>query len=315
MDKFNSLKMFLAAHDHGSFGAAASALGTDPSTISKAITRLEESLEYQLFYRSTRKLQITEAGRTYLETVRRVLAELDTCENQLLSDNETPSGTLRLNLPVSYGRSNILPLLSAFCRQYPDIKLHVTFSDEYVDIIEQGIDISIRSGTVADSRLVMQKLSPMDFLIVASPEYLQENPISGAEQLAEHPWVRFKFKQTGKLMPMLLGSGDKVPPALEACSDYVVDDGKALVDLCAAGLGLMQAPHFVLRKALQQGRLVSLFPATEAEGFSVCMLYPKRRFLPAKVAVFIEFVKQSLSDMNETSGHTWARDIHPILKW
>ena len=258
--------------------------------------------------------RLPKQGRTYLETVRRVLAELDTCENQLLSDNETPSGTLRLNLPVSYGRSNILPMLPAFCRRYPDIKLHVTFSDEYVDIIEQGIDISIRSGTVADSRLVMQKLSPMDFLIVASPEYLQENPVSGAEQLAEHRWVRFKFKQTGKLMPMLLGNDDRVPPALEACSDYVVDDGKALVDLCAEGLGLMQAPHFVLRKALQQGRLVSLFPATEAEGFSVCMLYPKRRFLPAKVAVFIEFVKQSLSDMNETSGSYLGQRYSPYTE-
>ncbi len=315
MDKFNSLKMFLAAYDHGSFGAAANALGTDPSTISKAISRLEENLEYQLFYRSTRKLQITEAGSHYLDTVRRLLAELDDCEQQLLSDNENPTGTLRLNLPVSYGRSYILPLLPAFCRRYPDIRLNVTFSDEYVDIIEQGIDISVRSGTVADSRLVMKTLSPMDFMVVASPEYLEAHPVSGVGQLAEHRWIRFKFKQTGKLMPMLLGAGHRVSSALEACSDYVVDDGKALLDLCTAGLGLMQAPHFVFREEVQRGELVSLFPVTQAEGFSVGLLYPKRRFQPAKVAVFIAFVCQALADMNETSGHTWARDIKPLHQW
>ncbi|WP_261845162.1 LysR substrate-binding domain-containing protein [Aliamphritea ceti] len=116
-------------------------------------------------------------------------------------------------------------------------------------------------------------------------------------------------------MPMLLGSGVKASPALEACSDFVVDDGKALLDLCTEGLGLMQAPHFVFREELERGDLVSLFPATQAEGFGVCLLYPKRRFLPAKVTAFIEHVRHSLAEINETSTHTWARDIKPQHEW
>jgi DNA-binding transcriptional LysR family regulator len=319
MDKFNTLKMFIAVADHGSFGAASTALGTDPSTISKALSRLEEQLEYQLFYRSTRKLKITEAGQHYLVTVRKLLIELGESEKQLARSNNSASGLLKINLPVAYGRLYIQPMLSDFCRLYPDIQLNVTFSDEYEDIIEQGIDVSIRTGTVADSRLVMQKLSPMDFFICASPDYLDNHDeIERVADLVSHPWIRFRFKQTGKLMPILVKQADDLeapPQYIDPGNQYEVDDGQALVELCKNGLGLMQGPHFIFREELQSGALIPLFPMTQPEGFGVFILYPKRRFLPKKVSVFIEFVKASLADLDESANYSWARELVPKNTW
>lgn len=313
MDKFNAFKMFLATVDHGSFGAAAAALGTDPSTVSKAITRLEEQLMYQLFFRSTRKLQVTEAGKVYVDAVRKLLAELDACENQLMAVNSQPEGVLKVNLPVSYGRLYVLPLLGEFSRRYPDIKLNITFSDKYVDIIEQGIDISIRSGSVSDSRLVARKLSPMDFIICASPAYLQQHePIRSYDDLCHHKWVRFRYKQTGKVMPISTVNNTGGVDLINPDDSYVVDDGEAMLELCRSGLGITQAPHFLLRNELQNGELIPIFPLLRNENIGVYMLYPKRRFLPRKVSVFIEYIKEAIEIMGETPETTWASEITPV---
>lgn len=317
MDKLNVLKIFIAVCDHGSFAGAAAALGTDASTISKAVTRLEEELQYQLFYRSTRKLQKTEAAGKYLETVRRILVELDECEKQLKWSNDQPEGVLKLNLPVAYGRMYVLPLLTSFSQLYPAIKLDITFSDEYVDIIEQGIDISIRTGTVADSRMIMQQLSPMDFLTCASPAYLKDAPeLVSTEDFSNHSWIRFRFKQTGKLMPVLMknaqtGVTDNVPVG----KHYTVDDGQALLDLCKAGSGILQGPHFLFRSELKSGELVSLFPPLQPKGYGVFLLYPKRRFLPKKVDVFIAFLKEALRRSGENATHCWSREISSLNDW
>ncbi len=316
MDKFNSLKIFISVCDNGSFASAAQALGTDASTVSKAISRLEKALEYPLFFRTTRKLKLTTPGHAYLVKVRQVLHDLETCEQQLLAGNEGLEGTLKLNLPVAYGRLYILPLLSKFRTRYPKIDLNITFSDEYVDIVEQGIDLSIRTGTLADSRLVVQQLSPMDFLICASPDYLKTAPpLETYHDFDKHKWVRFKFKQTGKLMPVLAQIEEQDPQPLDPGSDVVTDDGQSLLDLCLSGIGLMQGPHFLFRPQLLNGDLISLFPATQAKGFGVYLLYPKQDYRPKRVQVFIDFLKEELEAIGETANHCWSRELKPLKTW
>ncbi|WP_415894642.1 LysR substrate-binding domain-containing protein [Neptuniibacter sp. PT34_22] len=315
MDKFNVLKTFITVCEKGSFAAAAAVLGTDASTVSKAISRLEKQLAYTLFYRSTRKLTITDAGKEYLETVRTLLIDLDECEQRLKSGNESATGILKVNLPVAYGRLYIVPLLSKFAEQYPDISLQLSFSDEYVDIIERGIDLSIRTGTVSDSRMVLHKLSPMDFLTCASRNYLMKfGPIDSFQDFDNHRWIRFRFKQTGKLMP-ILAEVDGETEMLDPKNDLVVDDGQALVDLCRNGVGVMQGPHFLFKDGLSSGDLVSLFPPIEPEGYGVYLLYPKRDFLPRKVAVFTEFLKAELDMMGEGSNYCWSSEVAYLNEW
>ena len=172
MDKLRLLDIFIASCDAGSFAAAAKSCNTDPSTVSKAINRLEAELGFTLFQRSTRQLSITAAGRRYADTVRKLLQDLSLCEHELKHLNDSPGSTLRINSAACYGHLYLQPLLQAFCQRYPAIKLQLEINDLHVDIIDNDIDVALRTGLVKDSRLVARRLSPMDFLICAAPEYL-----------------------------------------------------------------------------------------------------------------------------------------------
>ena len=307
MDKIRSLRFFVAALDGGSFAAAAKSFGTNPSTVSKAIQRLESELGVQLFVRSTRQLSMTPAGREYAATARRLLEELTDCEERLKSQNDVPEGRLKLNVPVSYGRLYIRPLLKAFCHRYPGIEIDINFDDGYVDIIEQGVDIAIRSGSVQDSQLIVRQLSPIDFILCAGQSYLERHsPPAGPAQFTEHPWIRFRYKQSGKLLPVMM-PGAEGHDEFDPGRQFVVNDGEAMAELCAEGMGLAQLPHFIARKWLMSGELVPLYSRLRQPGAGVFLLYAKREHLPARIRVFIDFIRQWLEARGETPNSTWAR--------
>ncbi|MCW8886511.1 MAG: LysR substrate-binding domain-containing protein [Motiliproteus sp.] len=309
MDKVRALNFFLATVDSGSFAAAAKKFATDPSTVSKAVQRLESNLGIQLFQRSTRRLQLTWAGQSYAVTARRVLEELQGCEERLKQENEEPAGLLRINSPISYGRRYIRPLLTEFRRLYPKIDIEIQFNDAYVDMIAEGFDISIRSGVLQDSSLVARQLSPIDFLICGSDEYLSKHGRPDSEEaLLEHAWIRFRFKQTGKLFPLLLQS-DQGLIHRDTRADFVVDDSDSMAELCAQGLGITQIPHFIARDWLHDNRICVLFPPLRHPDMGVYLYYPKREFLPRKVRVFIDFLIQATEQSGEGPRHLWTEKL------
>ena len=309
MDKIRSMRFFIATLDGGSFAAAAKAYGTDPSTVSKAIHRLESDLGIQLFQRSTRQLGLTAAGRLYANTARRLLEELTACEETLKSQNDAPSGTLKLNVPVSYGRLYIRPLLKEFCRRYPNITIDIHYDDGYVDIIEQGIDVSIRTGSVQDSQLIARQLSPIDFIICGSKVYLDRyGAPCGPEAFNDHSWIRFRFKQTGKLLPIRMPESEGVGE-YDPDRNFIVNDGESMAELCAEGLGLTQIPHFIARNWLRSDRLLPLFPSMRQAGTGVYLLYAKREYLPTRVRVFIDFIIEAIQAQQETPLCTWAEAL------
>lgn len=308
MDKLNLLKLFLAVVDQGNFATAASALGLSPSTVSKAISRLETDLQLYLFHRTTRQLTLTEAGKAYVDTVRRVMNDLDLCEAMLGQSNDEPKGLLKVNLPVSYGRSYILPLIAGFHRQYPEITLDLSFNDAYVDMIEQGVDVCIRSGTLEPSGLIARQLSPIDFLICAAPTYLKAYNRITYNDFHQHPWIRFRYRQTGRLMPIMITSNGQQHD-LNPGTQFVVDDGEALADLCAQGLGLTQVPHFIARDWLQRQDIVTISPFYRPKGFGVWAIYAKRNFLPSKIRVFVNYLEESVRASGETTYSTWVEDL------
>ena len=309
MDKLGLLQQFVVAVEQGGFAAAAKHLGLSPSTLSKSMARLEQSLNIKLFHRSTRQVSLTEAGNRYLITARNIIEELEQCELQLKQSNEEPKGRVKVSLPVSYGRTYVMPSLHRFIQQYPDIQLDLSFNDSYVDMMEQGIDLCVRSGTLEDRRLVARKLSPMDFLICASPDYIEKNgyPLT-VTQFAEHPWIRFRYRQTGRLHPVLMPNGDN-EQLCDPGRQFIVDDGEALVDLCAQGLGLTQIPHFIARDWLRDGRVIPILPCFRSEKFGVYLIYPKREFLPAKVRALIDFLITETEAGDESAFHTWAEKL------
>ncbi|WDE08843.1 LysR family transcriptional regulator [Thalassomonas viridans] len=316
MDKLRSLELFLATCDGGSFAAAARSCNTDPSTVSKAIARLEAQLGLTLFQRSTRQLRITVPGKRYADTVRKMMQDLISCEDELKHLNDSPGGILRINTAVCYGHLYLRPLLQTFCQQYPKIKLELEINDLHVDIIENNIDIALRTGYVKDSRLVARRLSPMDFLICASPQYLETQGTPGcAEDFHRHSWIGFRIKETQQLQPVFLPDEKGEYHLHELERSHITDDGEAMAHMCVDGLGFAQLPHFLAKKALDSGDLVSLYPYFRPPQYDngVFAIYPKRDYLPAKVRVFIEFLTASLADMGESSNSTWAEDWEPMI--
>ncbi len=308
MDKLNGLKLLTAVVDRGSYSGAANILGVSPSTISKAISRLEDSLNFHIFHRTTRKLTLTEPGRAYVEIARRLITELEECEQELSRANEEPKGRLRISLPISYGRLYVLPKIHKFRRKYPDITLELSFDDAYVDMVEQGIDVSVRSGTIEESNLIARQLSPMDFIVCAAPSYVAQYGVPKIDDYSNHPWIRFRFRQTGRLAPVFLPNGEGTLN-LDPSKDIIVDDGEALSELCAQGCGLTQVPHFLARKWIHQGSLLPILPHHRMKGWGVWAIYAKREYLPAKIRVFVEFLQQCLAEIGEQAYSTWVEEL------
>jgi len=307
MDKFNLLKQFICVVEQGGFAAAAKELGQSPSTISKSIARLESQLAFKLFYRSTRQVRLTAPGSDYLSTARKTLRSLEETEQQLRNDNNEYRGELRINLPISYGRLYVLPLIGKFNQCYPQINLQLSFNDRYVDMIEKGIDLTIRTGVLDDTNLIARKISPIDFLVCASKQYLQAHPVS-ANNLADHPWIRFKYQQSGKLFPIIL-QGSPTSAALELCQQFITDDGESLAALCAQGLGLTQIPHFIARDWLREEQLKIVIPPYRSANQGVFAIYPEREFLPAKVQAFVSFLIKEMEDDGESAYQTWTEGL------
>lgn len=308
MDKLSLLKLFVNAVDQGGFAAAANHLGLSASTVSKGMARLEDNLSIKLFNRSTRQVHLTDSGSRYLVTARRIVLELELCEQELKQTNDLPCGQVKVNLPVSYGRLYIIPLLQGFTTLYPDIKLEISFNDSYVDILEQGFDLTIRTGKLDDQRLVSRMLSPIDFILCASPDYIATSgfPTCAAEY-SQHSWIRFKYPQSGRLMPITVNEGQGVN-SYDPGSQFIVNDGEALAELCAQGLGITQLPHFIARDWLKTKEVVPIAPFIRSSEGVYCV-YPKREFLPVKVKVLIEYLIMEIEKGGENTYHTWAEKL------
>ncbi|WP_193496017.1 substrate binding domain-containing protein [Nitrincola alkalisediminis] len=188
----------------------------------------------------------------------------------------------------------------------------------HVDVIENEIDVALRTGFVKDSRLVARRLSPMDFLTCVSPRYLEVHGVPRcADDFQQHSWIGFRIKETQQLQPIFLpnAKGEYLPYVLERT--HITDDGEAMAHMCVDGMGFAQLPHFLAKLGLQSGTLVSLFPyyRPPQPDNGVFAIYPKREYLPAKVRVFIEFMASSLEAAGEGTNYTWAENWVPVVNF
>ena len=312
IDKLKHLRLLVQVHRMGSFASAAQSLGMAPSSISKSIQRLEKEIDLTLIERTTRTLSFTLAGNHYVSMANDILNQLDTTESHLQHSQKQASGTLNINVPVSYGRLYILPLIPQFTARYPNINVNLTFSDRYADIVKDNIDVCIRTGTLKDSGLIAKKLSPIDFVTCAAPAYIQANKNAIEDEDWEKlNWVKFRYKQSGKVLPVCHPSRENIE--LNAMSETVVDDGEAMMSLCESGVGLTQVPHFIARKWLNDNSIQILGTTFRSKQEGVYAMYPSRN--PAeRTQLLIKFLQQQLAQWGEGPEYTWAldRDHQPI---
>lgn len=293
MDQFNGLSAFVKTADLGSFVSAGRVLGLSASAVGKAVTNLERQLGVRLFQRSTRSIRLTEEGRLFHERCRRVLDDLDDARSSLAQAVAAPRGRLRLSVPlVSYHL--LLPILPDFTRLYPEVELDIDFNDRIVDLIEEGVDVAIRSGSLQDSRLMSRALRPFQMLLCASPDYLERHGVPQCPaDLQEHLGVRFRFPNSGKLQswPLALAPGQPEPLSRTA---LICNNMEALRGATLSGLGIGCMPDFLARGPVAEGRLRTILDDHIDGPGQFHMIWPSNRHLSPKVRVLVDFLTKTL---------------------
>lgn len=287
MESLSSLNVFVHVAETRSFVAAGRLLGVSASAVGKTIARMETKLNIRLFHRSTRSVTLTAEGALFLERSRRIVAELEAAESELLQLSESPRGRLRLSLPqVS---TLLLPVLGEFMRRYPDIELDLDFTDRIVDVVDEGFDAVVRTGQMVDSRLSMRKLGTFHHLLVGSPAYFKEYgvPASPPDLLA-HRCLHFRFPNSGKLETWpLSGYQDLALPVSMVCNNIETRQCFAL-----QGLGIACLPDFSIRKELARGQLVTVLDEYVSRSADFFILWPSGGYMTPKLRVLIDFLSE-----------------------
>ncbi|OKB68746.1 LysR family transcriptional regulator [Serratia marcescens] len=291
MESLGSLDVFVRVSEARSFTVAGQQLGISASAVSKTIARLEERLSVRLFHRSTRTVNLTPEGALFLERCRRILGEVKEAEAELLQTRGTPQGKLRISLP-SLG-TLFMPKLGDFKRLYPDIELDIDYSDRLVDVIEEGFDAVIRSGTPSDSRLVARRLGACRKVFVGAPGYFSKAGMPRKpEDLASHARLHYRFPSTGKLDVWPLG--DKAEMIPERPASMVTNTLDPQVCFAEQGLGIAYLPEIAVRRQLEQGSLVTVLDEYNRENMVFHVLWPSGRHLSVKIRLFVDFVTSRL---------------------
>ncbi|WP_314973007.1 LysR family transcriptional regulator [Comamonas testosteroni] len=288
MDSFSGLESFVRAADLLSFAEAGRALGISASAVGKNVARLEQQLGLRLFHRTTRQVRLTQEGTLFHERCRRILDELHDARAAMQAAAQAPRGRLRVSLPT-IGYRFLLPVLPEFQARYPEVELDLDFNDHLVDVVEAGLDVVIRSGELADSRLVARRLGPFRFILAASPAYLAERgvPLTPAD-LAGHTSLRYRFLNSGKLEEWTLPGLPAMPIAL------VCNNMEAMLGAAVSGLGLAYMPDFLARDALARGELQQVLAQQLTHSGQFSALWPSSRQLSPKVRAFVDCASERL---------------------
>jgi DNA-binding transcriptional LysR family regulator len=282
----SSLRTFARIADEGSLAAAGRSVGLSASAIGKTLTRLEARLGVRLFHRSTRSLTLTEEGTAVLARARRIAAELEGLQGELSGRASLPSGRLRLSLPLV--GEPFLGMLASFSMAYPAIDLDIDFSDRQVDLIGEGFDAAIRSGTVRDARLMATALGSFRMELAASPAYLDAwGTPEHVTALAGHRCIGFRFAHDGRLGSWPLDGETK----LELRYVIVSNDLEARVAFAVAGAGVALLPSFALVEPLQTGRLVRILPNVGTT-VPLTLIWPSSHHLTPKMQAFSNFIAE-----------------------
>lgn len=285
--RIDEISVFVRVLEAGSFAAAARLLGLPTTTVSAKVAALERRLGVTLIHRTTRQLRASQAGELYLERCRGALQELEAAEAELAADKEEPSGTLRLTCPTVLGRSLLPEVVAAYTREYPAVKIELLVMDRKADLVAEAIDLAIRVGPLADSSLIVRKLLDGAGGFYASQAYLDRHgtPLTLAD-LAHHQMIG--FSRGGALLPdRVLYRGEVTELRLEAAittNDFYVS--RAFIDL-DLGIGYLPPPMEKGWRGQQQ--LMRVLPDCSSLVVGVYFVYPRQRFVPARVRSFINF--------------------------
>lgn len=288
MDIIEPLKSFVRVFETKSFSIPAREARTSQPTISRQIAALEARLGTRLFARSTRALTPTEAGVEFYAQARRVLETLAEAEASVAKSNAGVVGILRLACPVAFGRLHVVPRLGRFMRRHPDVKLDLVLSDQFVDLVEEGVDLSIRVGEVKSPDLIAQRIGETRRVALAAPDYLaQRSTPQTPRDLAAHDCIVYTRLATGTRWHF---GGPGGPYEVEVDGRFRANNSEAVREAILAGLGIGVVPVWLLADETERARLQTVLADYEPARLPINAVYPSRRFVPHKVRAMVEFL-------------------------
>jgi DNA-binding transcriptional LysR family regulator len=289
IDHAGEMAAFVRVVDSNGFSAAAPALGLSPSAVSKLVTRLETRLGVRLLQRTTRALHLTQEGEVFYAAAKRIVGEIEALENQIVGESGTPSGVLRVTTSLAFATHQLAPVLSEFLARYPLVQFELLPTDRVIDMVDEGIDVALRIGRLADTSFMARKIGEDKRLICAAPSYLARHGTpQRPEDLRRHNCIvsrdhaylnRWSFKEEGEVVE------------IDVRGRVAVTEGEAQMQLALQGIGIVRLTRLTLTQAIREGTLVPLLGAFSAEeAVAIHAVYPHRRHLAPKVPAFVNFL-------------------------
>ncbi|WP_027167484.1 LysR family transcriptional regulator [Mesorhizobium sp. WSM3224] len=295
MDRLDAMSLFVATVEAGSLSAAARRAGVPLATVSRKLSELEKHLKTRLLNRSTRRLTLTDAGRSYLAACRRILDEVSEAERTAAGEYSSPTGELVITAPVVFGRLHVLPVITGFLAVYPQVDIRLTLSDRITQLVEEHIDLAVRIGELPDSAMVAIRVGSIRRIVCVSPAYLAKHGMpTKPQELAGHDCITFE----GLAAPASwsFGSG-KMEISVPVRSRLQVNTAEAAIDAAIAGLGLTKVLSYQADAAVRAGALRVVLEPFEPPPWPVSLVHAGQGRLPVKLRAFLDFAAPRLKEL------------------
>jgi DNA-binding transcriptional LysR family regulator len=294
MDKLKDIETFVSVVEKGSFLGASTVLSVTPVMIGRRISQLENRLGGELFHRTTRKLTLTRQGEVYLEHCRKILGRLEMVERLVTDSRHYATGHLIVSAPAAFGRRHIAPHLHEFMSVNPDVKVSLNLSDQVIDLVRSGYELGIRLGPVMDPNLVPVRLASSRPVVCGTPSYFEKNGIPlTPEDLAHHNCLA--FNDHGGQQRGWQFQHDNRAVVVKVSGNLSCNDGELLSRWVREGLGIAWRPLWEVAEALASGELVSVLDDYAMRHYDILAVYPQQPHLPAKIGLFIAWMKSLYS--------------------
>lgn len=293
MDKLKAMATFVEIVDRGSLSAAAEAINRSPASVVRALADLENHLNVRLLNRSTRRISLTDEGRDYLLRCRRILADINDAEFLLDARRGAPEGKLSITAPMMFGRLHIVPLLNRYLSEHPGLRVELTLIDRIVDIIDEGFDLAIRIGHLADSSLISMPLGLNRHIICASPSLVKTMGKPHTPEELRH-WPLVVFNPQSSQWTFNNGQTLNTYDMNTVMSSNQVD---STLSSAISGLGATRLLHYQVDEALSKGQLIRLLPEYEKTSIPIQFVYPHNRLLSIRVRAFLDWAAPQLREV------------------
>jgi DNA-binding transcriptional LysR family regulator len=292
MDRLEAMSILLAVVAAGSLSAAARGLGTPLATVSRKVSELERHLGTRLLNRSSRRIALTEAGRSYVAACKCILEEVEEAERSASGEYSAPKGDLIITAPIVFGRVHVLPIVVEFLAAYPEIDVRIMLADRVANILEEDVDLAIRIGDLPDSSLVAARVGSIRRVICGSPAYFAERGVPRSPgELGTHHCITFEGLMSPRAWTFTIGKSDVSVPIR---SRLIVNTAEAAIDAATGGLGITRVLSYQIANAIRAGTLAVALQEFEPTPWPVSLVYAGQGLLPLKLRAFLDFAAPRL---------------------